>query len=303
MKQKEKVIVLGGSGFLGSHFINYQRRNFEIVAPPHSLVDITDLKQVYNFLKKSGAKVVINTTALADVNKAEKEKGDKKGKAYQLNALMVKELSLVCKRLDKHFILLSTDCVFDGRKAISPYSEKDQPNPVNWYGQTKYLGELFLIESGCSYTIARVEMAYSADLNFIRRNDFMRFFLNTFLKNKEFVATTDQKITPIFMPDVAKALGTLVKAKPEGIFHIGATDWISPYDLANLLASEFNFNKELVKPITFKLYSKKLAPRPQYPWLNVTKFQNTFGSNILHNNKQSVRLFTKSVQKYLKGIN
>lgn len=300
MKKKEKVIVFGGSGFLGSHFISYQKENFEFIAPSHYQVNITNPKKVSDFLEKNKARVIVNATALADVNKAEKERENKKLEAYQLNALAVKELAAICKKLGKHLILLSTDCVFDGRKIDSPYAEEDKPKPINWYGQTKYFGELFLKSSGCSYTIARIEMAYSPNLDFDKRVDFIRFFFDHLLQNKEVLAINDQKITPAFMGDVAKALGILIKNKQAGIFHIGSTDWLSPYAIAQILAKEFNFNPKFIKPISFKEFSKNRAPRPQYPWLDVTKFQQTFGYNILHTNKESIKLFKRGVQKFLK---
>lgn len=298
MKKKEKVVVFGGSGFLGSHFISYQKENFDFIAPSHTKVNITKPQEVYNFLKKNVTEVVINAIALADVNEAEKEKRDKEGEAYKLNALAVNELALVCKKLGKHLILLSTDCVFDGRKIDRPYTEEDKPKPINWYGQTKYFGELFLKNSGCSYTIARIEMTYSPNLSFDKKVDFIRFFFNHLLQNKEVLAINDQKITPTFMGDAAKALGIMIKNKRSGIFHIGATDWISPYAIAQILASEFNFNPKLIKPVSFKEFSKNRAPRPQYPWLDVTKFQQTFGYNILHTNKEGIKLFKRGYKNF-----
>lgn len=296
MKQKEKVIVFGGSGFLGSHFINQQSKNFEVISPSHSEINILNTTEVSNFLEDSTAKIVINFTALADVELAEKEKGDTQGKAYLLNAYSVGELAKICKKLGKHLILLSTDCVFDGKKKDRPYNEDDQANPINWYGETKAIGESFLINSGSSFTIARIEMAYSSNLDFNSKRDFVRTFLKYMINNKPFQAITDQKITPTFMDDVSTALGILINNKPQGIFHIGATDWASPYEIAKTLAEEFNLDKKLIKKITFKSYSKRKTPRPQYPWLNVNKFQKNFGYNILHTNKESLALFKKKVQ-------
>lgn len=63
----------------------------------------------------------------------------------ELNALLPHKLLSICQRQDTFLIHFSTDCVFNGKKGN--YSESDQPNAIDCYGLTKYLGELITDDS------------------------------------------------------------------------------------------------------------------------------------------------------------
>lgn len=292
MKMKKQVLVFGGSGFLGSYFCKLNGKFFEIISPSHSEVDVLNYNQINKYIKKSDAPVIVNFVALADVDKSEKEKGDRSGNAYKLNAKVVKYLSDICKKTGKHLIQISTDCVFNGGRNNRPYNEGDRPNPVNWYGATKYLGENFLKKSGCSYCIARVEMAYTGDLSFKEKGDFVRFFLTQLLAGHRVKAIENQKITPTHINDIAAALRQLIKSQAKGVFHIASTDSISPFEFAVSLANEFGLDPKLVQLVKFGSL-KNRSPRPRNPWLDVTKFQTNYGSGILHSNRESIKLLKK----------
>ena len=296
MKKKEKVLVFGGSGFLGSYFCKLNKKFFNIISPSHSEVDVLNYDQINEYIKKSDASVVINFVALADVDKSEKEKGNHNGTAYKLHTEVVKYLSDLCKKSGKHLIQISTDCVFNGWRSTHPYSEDDKSNPINWYGQTKYLGENFLKKSGCSYCIVRIEMAYTADLNFKGKGDFVRYFLTELLTGRKVKAIENQKITPTYINDMAAALRQLITNRAKGIFHIASTDSISPFEFAVNLAQEFGLDPKFIKPIKFGNL-KNRSPRPKNPWLDATKFQTKYGPGILHSNQESIKLFKKEFKR------
>jgi len=53
---------------------------------------------------------------------------------------------------------MSSNAVFDGNNA--PYSEKDKPNPINYYGKTKVISEFDIKKSGISHAIVRLTQMY-----------------------------------------------------------------------------------------------------------------------------------------------
>ncbi|MEM4272645.1 MAG: sugar nucleotide-binding protein, partial [Candidatus Bilamarchaeaceae archaeon] len=103
----------------------------------------------------------------------------------------------------------STDYVFPGTKG--GYSEKDVPNPPNWYGYTKYAGELEILASGCKHCIMRTSFR-PADWGFP-------------------TAYTNVYTSADYVNVIAKELALCINYNLEGIIHIG-TPRKSFYELA-----------------------------------------------------------------------
>jgi dTDP-4-dehydrorhamnose reductase len=63
-----------------------------------------------------------------------------KEKVYQLNVTATKYLAKAASACNAKLVYISTDYVFDGKKT-DEYLSSDKPNPLNYYGKTKFLGE------------------------------------------------------------------------------------------------------------------------------------------------------------------
>lgn len=286
-----KILVLGGSGLVGSRFYELYNSKFEITAPTHDQLDILNANDLSTWIQNSLAEVVINFTGFTNVDEAEKEKDNLSGLAYKLNVLAVGNLAKICAENGTHFIHLSTDYIFDGTKA-APYIETDKPNPVNWYGRTKRLGEEEVLSIRMDYTIVRPEMPYSA--YFEKKSDIARTFLKLLKTGQEINGVSDQKITPVFVDSLANALAKIAEKKSTGIYHVASTDFTTPYDFAMMIAEKFELNKKLIKPIPFAEYNQtRPAKRPQNSYLDVTKFESEFGKGILKTVEESVDAFKK----------
>lgn len=61
--------------------------------------------------------------------------------SIKINALFPNQLSEICSAVGARLIHFSTDCVFSGNRGN--YTEVDLPDPVDLYGHTKYLGEVY----------------------------------------------------------------------------------------------------------------------------------------------------------------
>lgn len=276
---------------MGSRFYELYNSKFEITAPTHDQLDILNANDLSTWIQNSLAEVVINFTGFTNVDEAEKEKDNLSGLAYKLNVLAVGNLAKICAENGTHFIHLSTDYIFDGTKA-APYIETDKPNPVNWYGRTKRLGEEEVLSIRMDYTIVRPEMPYSA--YFEKKSDIARTFLKLLKTGQEINGVSDQKITPVFVDSLANALAKIAEKKSTGIYHVASTDFTTPYDFAMMIAEKFELNKKLIKPIPFAEYNQtRPAKRPQNSYLDVTKFESEFGKGILKTVEESVDAFKK----------
>jgi len=291
---KLKILIFGGSGLVGSRFVELYEEHFDLIVPAEAEVDLLNKEQLKDSVLKSDTDIILNFAAFTDVGKAEVEKGDQTGLVYKLNALAVKNLADLCKDLAKHLVQISTEYVFGGDKSGGLYNEKDEPKPINWYGQTKYFGEEFVQNSGCFYTIIRISMPYRAQ--FEGKKDLARTFLEMLQEGREIFGCTDVINTPTFIDDIAQGLKLILEKEPGGILHIASVDSISPYNFARSIAEKFNLNETLVKPITFEEFIKgRPAALLKNSGLDSLKFRKEFSKEILHTVDEGLKIFQKQV--------
>ncbi len=289
-----KILVFGGSGLVGSKFISQCGQIFEIKSPPAAEVDILKKDAISNIVQELNPDTIVNCAAYTQVEEAESQKGNKDGLCFLLNVSGAKNVAEVCKEFDKKLVHISTDYIFNGEKADSPYTEEDQPDPINWYGQTKYCGEQFVLQSGCSSIIIRISMPYTGFYQL--KKDIARFFLEQLKFKKQIIAVEDQRITPTFVDDIAGALKILIESDSNGLYHVSSTDSVTPLEFVKNIAEEFRLDYSLIKGISLAEFNKgKKATILKYSWLNPAKFERQFGEGILHTVEEGLIFFKKEI--------
>jgi len=274
------VIVLGGSGFVGSRVLELWSSYAELIAPSHAELDVLDAGALERFLEATQADSVVNLVAWADVDGAEAQRGDLDGLAFRLNSDLPGRLAQLCAKTNSHLLHVSTDYVFDGTSAERPYKEDDPTGPLCWYAETKLAGEASALATGGSVTVARIEMPFGARPH--PKRDFARTFLERLKSNTTLKAVFDQRITPIFVDDAVEALQHLLQQRVQGVVHVAAADASTPYDIARAIAVRLGFDQSLVEPTNFEAFARtRPARRPQHSWLDVTRFASTVRPGVL----------------------
>ena len=69
----KKMLITGASGFLGSRAVKYFADRYEICAPSHQEMDITNEKAVYEVMEAFRPDVVIHCAAMSNVGQCQKE--------------------------------------------------------------------------------------------------------------------------------------------------------------------------------------------------------------------------------------
>lgn len=290
----KKVLIFGGNGLVGSRFTHLQNNNFQIKAPPAEEVDILNPEALKKVVEEFNPDSIVNFAAYTNVEEAENQKGNQGGICYQVNVVGAKNVSEVSKNFDKHLVHISTEYVFDGEKEITPYTEEDTPNPINWYGQTKYLAEKGILDTGSKSVIVRISMPYSPFYEL--KKDVARFFLEQLKAGKQIKAVEDQQITPTLVDDIAEVLKILIEVETEGLFHVSAKDAVTPLEFVKTIAEVFCLNYSLINSLTLEEYNKtKKAKLLKNSWLNPTKFEKEFGDDILHTVDEGLVLFKQNI--------
>jgi dTDP-4-dehydrorhamnose reductase len=266
-----EILGTGLSGLVGSRIVELN--------PQYQFTDLS-LDTGYDILKpesiekvfaENPAEIVLHLAAFTDTNAAWDQKGDKSGLCYRLNVVGTQNIANLCKKYGKHLIHISTDFVFDGTK--EKYFETDIPNPIDWYGQTKYEAEK--IATGA--TIVRIAYPYRS--NFPSKTDLVRKIKSKLENHETLNLFSDQITTPTFIDDIAKGLALIIDKKPIGIYHLVGSSSQSPYDMALLIAKTFDLDSSLIKASSLTDYLKTPDARPYAPNLALSnqKFVSKFG--------------------------
>lgn len=71
-KQKKRMLVTGGSGFLGSRIMSFYRDRYEVYTPTHGEMDITDRESVDRAFQRIHPDYVVHCAAISDVGACER---------------------------------------------------------------------------------------------------------------------------------------------------------------------------------------------------------------------------------------
>ncbi len=251
-----KILVIGGSGTVGSHLVKKFRddnENFEftvnknkIAGRNQTVLDITKEQDTFELIQKSNPDIVINAAALTNHDICE----DNHELADSINVDGTINIIEGCKNTKSKICQISTSFVFDGEK--EEYVEDDLTSPANYYGLTKMKAEKIIQESGLKYLILRTDCLYGWTKQYQRENPVMRV-INALKSRKIFKEITDWHNTPTYIPDFISASNILIKNDDKGIYHITGSDYTDRFSLAIKTAEIFNLNKELLIPINSNL--------------------------------------------------
>lgn len=246
-----KIAITGATGLVGSRIIELLNKDFSFIPLNHDSVDITNVDSVKMALENLDYDLLLHCAGYTNVDRAETEKDI----AHSLNVDATRFLFEATQKQGKKFIYISTDFVFDGTSDVS--DENTTPNPVGYYGQTKYEGEQIVKDSAM---IVRISYPYRADYD--KRSDFFRTIRLLLQQGKKINGITDSIITPTFIDDIALGIKYLINNfKPE-IFHLVGGDSLSPYDAFNSIAQVFNLDSSLVSQTTIGEFFLGKAKRP-----------------------------------------
>jgi dTDP-4-dehydrorhamnose reductase len=256
------ISIIGSSGLVGSRIVELLKNSYSFIEYNSSTgFDITN-PTTLSPLSQDSSEWVILLAAKADVDGCEADKAEgENGDAWKINVLGVQNIAKICHESGKKLLYISTDFVFDGTKPeTEAYTEEDTPNPINWYGYTKWKGEEMVIQSGASYCIARLSYPYRS--SFEKKKDFVRAIEGRLREQQPVVAVTDHLFTPTFIDDFVQAIDTIIQSNLQGIYHTVGNQFLTPYEAAQLIAQEFELDNLGISSTNREEYFKGKADRP-----------------------------------------
>ena len=262
---KKKLFIIGIGGLTGSKLVEIGKDNFEIFGSynyrdPKSFIvksinlDIANSSKIRDILEKIKPDIVINTAGINNVDYCEKYPNE----AMKINVQAVKEICQITKEMGIKFVQLSSDSVFDGTKQ-TPYEERDEPKPINYYGKTKIESEKIVLENPnnvvvrasvlygyLSSNLAKIESSSKKSINF------GQWLINKLILNEKVRIITDEYSSPIIADDFARSILHIIKHEKSGLFHSAPKLQITRYDFSIKIAKALGLSVKLIEPVSNK---------------------------------------------------
>ena len=138
----KKVLVTGGSGFVGSRFIHRWQGEYEILAPRHSELDITDADAVATYIAMHRPDVLLHIAAISNTGYCQEHPQE----SYLVNTIATVHLAQAAKTIGAKFIFFSSDQVYNGNTESGPLSEDIPLHPQNHYACHKLEAEEHILD-------------------------------------------------------------------------------------------------------------------------------------------------------------
>lgn len=260
-----RIFITGGSGLLGSKIAEIGLEKHEVFAGychnklyfgepvKFDLTRDADFDAIY----KIKPEVIVHSAALTNVDECETNKE----LAYKINAEGTRRIAEIAKKLEIFCIYVSTDYVFSGDKGR--YREEDEKNPINYYGYTKLMGEVY-----CD-CIARPCVIYGAKPASGKIN-FALWVIEKLQNEEKVKVVKDQYVTPTLNTNLAKMLLEIVERELKGVFHLAGATRVSRYQFAMHIANEFELDGDLITASRMA-EMRWIASRPKDSSLDTSK--------------------------------
>lgn len=254
-----KVAIIGANGQLGTDIVAaFLKTGDATIGLTHADLDIFSIESAREVLGGIQPSIIVNTAAMHNVETCEKEPC----RAYEVNGLGARNLSIAARELNAKLVHISTDYVFDGSKR-QPYVEEDAPAPLNVYGNTKLAGEAFVRGLAERYFIVRTSALYGKNPCRAKGGkNFVDLMLKLAGERDEIRVVDDEIVSPTSTQELAKQVFELSRTDRYGLYHATAEGSCSWHEFAKTIFEFANVKVNLKVAGAGEFPAK--VPRPKY---------------------------------------
>ena len=275
--QKQKILILGGSGLLGLNLIYHLRTDFDITSTFHSSQPKIDCKwikfdanNIENWPDLASYDVVINCIGLTNIDSCEIFVKD----ADNLNAHFPRKLSEMCVRFECKLIHISTDNFDSSLGEIR--DENVKPIPVNAYGSSKLKGEHFVLTESSKNLVFRANFFGFALRD---RNSLLQWVMTESKMSKQLKGITDVYFNPVSTIFFSAVIRESILCNFQGLYNLSSNLCLSKSDFIKMVLECANLSHVKVLPIEISELSLK-AKRPNFMCLNNDKIKGVLSIPI-----------------------
>lgn len=217
------ILILGAKGNLGTQLSQRLAEEYTVVSWDKDDLDVLDFKLLKTNIRALAPELIINTVAYNNVDKCEDKKEYEV--ALQLNCDLPGALADLCLEIGAVLIHYSSDYVFNGTPDKAEFSEGDTPNPINKYGESKFLGEREVLrraERGLPLYLIRTSKLFGPrGASASAKPSFFDIMLEAAQNKKELTVVNEELSCFTYTPDLADATKRLWELEvPFGVYHL-----------------------------------------------------------------------------------
>lgn len=219
-----RILITGSDGLLAHALAAQAPAEVELCRLRRRELDLTDPRSLEAALTRHAPDVVINTAAYNAVDQCEVERE----LSWAVNATGPGQLASLCARSGIRMVHYGTDYVFDGSQ-LTPYSETNEPRPINHYAAGKLAGEKAVLAASPAHLVLRTSWLFGVNPARPPRS-YVHAILRQALDGKPIRATTDQVSVPTYVPDLARWTFEFIQQRAGGLFHAVNDEGLSRFD-------------------------------------------------------------------------
>lgn len=273
MKVRRKLLITGISGLLGNNLGWYFKDKFEVLGLYHrhravidgistEECDMTDAAQTGTIIDGFAPDVIIHCASLTNVDQCENEREI----AQRVNVGATRHLVDRIQGTNPHLIYISTDSVYDGLSGN--FKESDPVQPKNYYGRTKYQGELEILKAESPLVLRTNIFGW----NIRPKKSLGEWVLQSLEDGNSINGFSDAYFSSIYTMELARILDLAIQKGITGVFNCGSADSCSKLAFAQKIASYFGLDPSLITPSSIDDFDF-VAPRGRNMSLDTTKLQ------------------------------
>ncbi len=274
MRSNEKnILITGISGLLGNNLAHYFKDKYEILglynSHPVTIRGIYTEKcelsypdNIKKIISEFNPRIIIHCASLTNIDECESDKNTTK----TINVLSTKNIVEDILDEDIKLIYISTDAVYDGIEGN--FSEDDNISPNNYYGHSKYQGELEILKKKDSLILRTNIFGW----NIQNKKSLGEWILGELKAKQRITGFKDAHFSSIYTMELARIIDISINRNLIGVYNCGSVDTCSKYEFGIKIAEYFGFDKTLIAPISIDDFNFK-ARRGKNLTLNVTKLE------------------------------
>ncbi len=245
---RKKMLVTGVSGMLGSNLAWYFRDLYAVTGFYHQnkvgfnnivtiQCNLCESERLRDMLERVNPDVIVHCAGLVDVDRCQQDRE----LADSVNIHATRNLVEAIPNPATRFIYISSDSVYDGVQGN--FSEDDPVAPQNYYGVTKYQGELVTLTAHNALVLRTNIFGW----NITAKEGLAEWILSSLKGGQRIKGFADAIFSTIYTVELGKIIGEAAAENLSGIYNCGSADSCSKYQFAMNLAAKFGLNEKLIE--------------------------------------------------------